>query len=170
MAAKGKYTYDYPRPAVTADCVIFGRDENGDLSVLLIERKGEPYKGCWAFPGGFLEMDETMEECASRELFEETGIQLLPESGELKMLGCYSGVTRDPRGRVITVAYYAVIDKRQVCGGDDAKDARWFNLFLDMPPLAFDHDIILREAVRRLKEDNIFIHSTTKHHVRCDSR
>ena len=81
MVIQGTYTYEYPRPAVTTDCVLFCQDHEEGLSVLLIERGGEPYKGCWAFPGGFLEMDETVEEGAVRELREETGLVLSPEDG-----------------------------------------------------------------------------------------
>ena len=149
--SKGTYTYDYPRPALTADCVIFAKDDSGELSVLLIERGGEPYKGCWAFPGGFLEMDETTEEAASRELQEETGLIIPADSGQLKELGCYSAVDRDPRGRVITIAYYATIDKCEVKGSDDARKARWFPLS-QIPSLAFDHDQILSDALQKLKE------------------
>ena len=149
MATQGTYTYDYPRPAVTADCVVFGRDERGELSVLLIERGFDPFKGCWAFPGGFLEMDETVEACASRELLEETGLNIPQESGLLKELGCYSTVDRDPRGRVITIAFYAVIDQCAVKGSDDARQARWFPLS-KIPPLAFDHARILTDALARL--------------------
>lgn len=158
MAIQGTYTYDYPRPALTTDCVLFCRDgkdgkneQDGkdELSVLLIERGGEPYKGCWAFPGGFLEMDETVEEGAVRELQEETGLVIAPGSGRLKQLGCYSRVDRDPRGRVITIAFYAVIPKAAVAGSDDASDARWFPVSA-LPPLAFDHDQILTDALRRL--------------------
>lgn len=149
MATKGSYTYDYPRPALTADCVIFSRDASGELSVLLIERGDEPYKGCWAFPGGFMEMDETTLEAASRELQEETGMAIPAGSGRLKELGCYSAVDRDPRGRVITIAYYAVIDKAEVKGSDDAHDARWFPLS-NIPALAFDHAQILKDALDRL--------------------
>lgn len=147
MATKGTYTYDYPRPAVTADCVLINADENQRLSVLLIQRGGEPYKGCWAFPGGFMEMDETIEQCASRELEEETGLHIPPESGQLRQLGCYSAVDRDPRGRVITVAFYALVEKADVKGSDDASDARWFPES-DLPPLAFDHKEILDRVLR----------------------
>ena len=149
MATKGTYTYDYPRPALTADCVIFGRNEGGELSVLLIERGADPYKGCWAFPGGFIEMDETTIEAASRELQEETGLVIPAGSGCLTELGCYSSVDRDPRGRVITITYYAVIDKVEVKGSDDAQDARWFPLS-KIPALAFDHAQILKDALKRL--------------------
>lgn len=149
MATQGTYTYDYPRPALTADCVIFGQDGEKELSVLLIERGSDPYKGCWAFPGGFLEMDETTEEAASRELQEETGLVIPAGSGQLKELGCYSAVDRDPRGRVITIAYFAIIDKTAVKGSDDAREARWFPLS-KVPRLAFDHAQILKDALDRL--------------------
>lgn len=143
------YTYDYPRPAVTADCVVFCYDENRDLSVLLIERDGEPYKGCWAFPGGFLEEDETVEECASRELEEETGLHVSAVNGPISQLGCFSAVDRDPRGRVITIAFFGVIEKTAVVGQDDAREARWFPVS-KLPPLAFDHEQILAQALKRL--------------------
>ena len=123
---KGVYTYAYPRPAVTTDCVIFGYDVKDGLSVLLVERGLEPYKGCWAFPGGFLKMEETADACARRELEEETSLSLGEESDLLAQLGCFSGVDRDPRGRVITIAYYALVRKEEVRGGDDARTARWF--------------------------------------------
>lgn len=150
MASRGTYIYDYPRPAVTTDCVVFGREASGALSVLLIERGGAPFEGCWAFPGGFLEMDETVEEGAARELLEETGLCLSPASGQLTQLGCYSEVDRDPRGRVITIAFYALIEKQPVKGSDDARQAQWFPLSA-LPPLAFDHALILRHALERLR-------------------
>lgn len=153
MATKGFYTYDYPRPELTADCVIFGRNEGGEQSVLLIERGADPYKGCWAFPGGFLEMDETTVEAASRELQEETGLVIPAGSGCLKELGCYSAVDRDPRGRVITIAYYAVIEMAEVKGSDDARQAHWFPLS-KIPPLAFDHAQILSDALTRIGLDD----------------
>ena len=146
---KGVYTYEYPRPAVTTDCVIFGYDVKEGLSVLLIERGIEPYKGCWAFPGGFLNMDETTEMGALRELKEETGFDVKVDF--LEQLGCFSDVDRDPRGRVITIAYYALVQKGAVKGGDDAKNAQWHPIG-EIPQLAFDHEKILRVALRRLKE------------------
>ena len=148
-AKKGVYTYEYPRPAVTTDCVIFGYDVKEGLSVLLIERGIEPYKGCWAFPGGFLNMDDTTEMGALRELKEETGFDVKVDF--LEQLGCFSDVDRDPRGRVITIAYYALVQKGTVKGGDDARNARWYSIG-EIPPLAFDHEKILRVALRRLKE------------------
>ena len=125
---KGSYTYEYPRPSVTTDCVIFGYDVKDGLSVLLIERGSEPYKGCWAFPGGFLNMDETAETGALRELKEETEFDV--EKGFLEQLGCFSDVNRDPRGRVITIAYYALVQKGTVRGGDDARNAQWYPIQL----------------------------------------
>ena len=144
---KGTYTYDYPRPAVTTDCVVFGFDGH-ELKVLLIERGIEPYKGSWAFPGGFLELDETAEQCAMRELKEETGLDL----NYLKQVGAFSDVNRDPRTRVITIAFYALAKKAFVHGGDDAAKAQWFALN-DIPHLAFDHDFILRKTMEKLRKD-----------------
>ena len=141
------YTYRYPHPAVTADCVLFCRDGQ-QLKVLLIERGNDPYKGCWAFPGGFMNMDESAEQCALRELQEETGLVV----GGLRQLGAYSAVDRDPRERVITVAFYAVIDQLPVQGGDDAAQAQWWPINA-IPPLAFDHEQILRDAIERIVTD-----------------
>ena len=140
------YCYKYPRPAVTTDCVIFGFDQEG-LSVLLVERGIEPYRGCWAFPGGFLQMDEDAETGALRELKEETGF----ETGTIEQFGTFTDVHRDPRGRVITIAYYALVQKGEVHGGDDAAAAQWFPID-KVPALAFDHDRILRVALKTLKE------------------
>ena len=140
------YCYKYPRPSVTTDCVIFGFNKDG-LSVLLVERGFEPYKGCWAFPGGFLQMDEDAETGALRELKEETGF----ETNAIEQFGTFTDVNRDPRGRVITIAYYALVQKGHVKGGDDAVQARWFPIN-SIPPLAFDHDNILRIALKTLKE------------------
>lgn len=139
------FTYDYPRPAVTADCVVMTRES--DPRVLLIERAADPFKGCWAFPGGFMNMDETTEQCAVRELEEETGLRLR----ELRQIGAYSAVNRDPRGRTVTVAYLAVVDApEEVSGRDDAAKAEWWRLS-DLPSLAFDHQDIMRDAVAMYK-------------------
>ena len=136
------YTYKYPRPAVTADSVVITNE--AEPKVLLIERGADPYKGCWAFPGGFLNMDETTEQCAVRELEEETGLKILG----LQQIGAYSKVDRDPRGRTITVAYLAVLDSPcEVVGQDDAAKAQWFPLN-DLPKLAFDHDEIMSDAIK----------------------
>ena len=146
MTAKGTYTYDYPRPAVATDCGIFGYDGK-ELKVLLIERGIEPFKGCWAFPGGFLNMDEDALAGARRELKEETGL----ENAFIEQFHTFSEPGRDPRGRVITIAHYALVKIQEVEGGDDAAQARWFPIG-EVPPLAFDHDRILRMAMSRLKE------------------
>ena len=135
------YTYKYPRPSVTADCVVITKES--DAKVLLIQRGDEPYKGCWAFPGGFMNMDETTEQCAIRELEEETGLKV----NGLYQIGAYSKVDRDPRGRTVTVAYLAVIDEPlPVIGQDDAAKAEWWPLS-SLPKLAFDHDDIMADAI-----------------------
>ncbi len=123
------YTYKYPRPAVTADCIVITRE--AEPKVLLIQRGDEPFKGGWAFPGGFMNMDETTEQCAIRELEEETGLRL----SNVHQIGAYSKVDRDPRGRTITVAYLAIIDEPiAVTGQDDAVKAEWWPLS-DLPHL-----------------------------------
>ena len=136
------YTYKYPRPALTADCVVVTKET--DAKVLLIERGDDPYKGCWAFPGGFMNMDETTEQCAIRELEEETGLHV----NNVVQIGAYSKVDRDPRGRTVTVAYLAIVDRPLVViGQDDAAKAEWWPLS-NLPELAFDHDKIMQDAIR----------------------
>ena len=140
------YTYKYPRPAVTADCIVITKE--AEAKVLLIERGDEPFKGCWAFPGGFMNMDETTAQCAIRELEEETGLKV----SEVHQIGAYSKVDRDPRGRTVTVAYLAIVDEPfAVNGQDDAAKAQWF-LLSALPELAFDHDEIIQDAVKKYKE------------------
>lgn len=135
------YTYKYPRPAVTTDCVVFTQEE--EPKVLLIQRGNEPYKGCWAFPGGFMNMEETAEECAVRELKEETGLTVT----RIQLIGAYSKVNRDPRGRTISIAYLAIVDApTAVSGMDDAAKAAWFPLS-SLPDLAFDHQDIMADAI-----------------------
>ena len=135
------YTYKYPRPAVTADCVVMTNEPLP--KVLLIQRGAAPYKGAWAFPGGFMNMDETTEECAIRELEEETGLKV----ATVHQIGAYSKVDRDPRGRTITVAYLAIIDSpEEVRGQDDAAKAMWYPI-TELPHLAFDHYDIIKDAI-----------------------
>ena len=130
---------------MTADCVVTAIGDDGRRRVLLIQRNNDPYKGCWAFPGGFMEMDETLEQCACRELKEETGLEV----ENLQELKSFSTVDRDPRGRTVTVAFLAETELCEVSGSDDARDARWFGLD-EVPPLAFDHEEILKLALERL--------------------
>ena len=135
------YTYKYPRPAVTADCIVITKET--EPKVLLIQRSIDPFKGCWAFPGGFMDMDETTEQCAIRELEEETGLRL----SDVHQIGAYFKVDRDPRGRTITVAYLAIVDEPiAVTGQDDAAKAEWFPIDA-LPPLAFDHEDIMGDAI-----------------------
>ena len=127
---------------MTADCVVITKES--EPRVLLVQRGIEPYKGCWAFPGGFMEMDETIEQCVVREVEEETGLQL----SDVQQIGAYSKVDRDPRGRTVTVAFLAVIDAPlAVKGHDDAANAEWWPLS-ELPELAFDHYDIMQDAVR----------------------
>ena len=134
------YTYKYPRPAVTGDCIVITKEENA--KVLLIQRGDEPYKGTWAFPGGFMNMDETTEQCAIRELEEETGLKVK----DVHQIGAYSKVDRDPRGRTITVAYLAIIDKPiSVVGQDDAAKAEWWPITA-LPQLALDQKENMADA------------------------
>lgn len=143
------FTYEYPRPALTVDCVVFGfNPDEGDLKVLLIERNGEPFKGHWALPGGFVDMDETIEAAAMRELQEETGLNDI----FLEQLFTFGEPSRDPRGRVISVAYYALISlkEKELKPDSDANDARWFSVE-QIPPLAFDHAQIFETAIQRLR-------------------
>ena len=136
------YTYKYPRPAVTADCMVITKE--AEPKVLLIQRGNQPFKGGWAFPGGFMNMDETTEQCAIRELEEETGLRL----SKIQQIGAYSKVDRDPRGRTITVAYLAIVDEPiAVTGQDDAAKAEWWPLS-DLPYLAFDHYDIMQDAIK----------------------
>lgn len=141
------YSYEYPRPALTADAVVLSFNGR-NLEILLIQRGIEPFKGSWALPGGFMKMDETIEQCTARELEEETSLTGV----YLQQFGCFSTVNRDPRGRVVTVASYALVHKAEVKGGDDAAEARWFEVDY-LPELAFDHHIIVAKAMERLRED-----------------
>lgn len=141
------YQYKYEHPAVTTDCVIFTY-EDWKLKVLLVKRGGEPYKGKWALPGGFLQNDETAMEGALRELREETGLA----ASAVVELGVFSDPNRDPRERVITIAFYALVKPSEVVGGDDADEAAWFPID-ELPQLAFDHADIINAAMERIRRD-----------------
>ena len=142
-----RFCYPYPHAAITADCIVFGYDPNKTLRVLLIKRRNEPYKECWAFPGGFMEIDEDLETCARREVLEETGMAL----GEVFQFRSYSAVDRDPRERVITVVHFAFEAPAEVKGSDDAAEARWFDID-NLPELAFDHRTIIHELFEFLED------------------
>jgi 8-oxo-dGTP diphosphatase len=142
------HTYEYPRPALTVDVVIFTLRENR-LHALLVQRGDPPYAGMWALPGGFVHMDESLEAAASRELEEETGVQ----QSYLEQLYTYGDPLRDPRGRTVTVAYFALIPVDapfRAEGGSDARQARWWPVDA-LPELAFDHAEIIGYAIRRLR-------------------
>ena len=146
----GKFAYAYKRAAIAADNVVFGFDGT-ELKVLLIERSDRTEIGKMALPGGFLRMEETIEECAARELREETGI----ENAYSENFGTFSALDRDPEQRVVSVAFYALVPTCEVVGGIDAKRAVWVPLS-EVGTLAFDHNQILQAAIQRLREDIVF--------------
>jgi 8-oxo-dGTP diphosphatase len=143
--SKKKYCYDYPRAAVTVDIVVVTREAKP--RVLLIRRKNEPFAGMWAIPGGFVDMDETLEDAASRELREETGV----EATHLEQLRTFGDPGRDPRGRTISIVYLARVNAKQIKpqAADDAAEVGWHE-FGALPLLAFDHHRILAYARKRL--------------------
>lgn len=145
--SKKPYCYEYPRPAVTVDVVLFCR-EGERLQVLLIKRARDPFKGAWAFPGGFVDENEKLEAAAARELKEETGIAGV----RLKQLGAFGDPGRDPRSHTISIVFIGLLDGRvEATGADDAEDARWHSARRP-PPLAFDHQKILRQALTHVTE------------------
>ncbi len=150
------FTYDYPMPSVAADVVLLrpGEASGASIEVLLIERANEPFRGRWALPGGFVEIDEDLQEGARRELREETGIDIGPDDERFVQLGAFGRPGRDPRGRVISVVYLAGVCRpgSEPTAGDDAARAEWFPLS-KLPELAFDHAEILAEARRRIERE-----------------
>lgn len=147
MSKNKQHSYDYPRPSLTVDCVVFGiRDST--LHLLLIQRAHPPFKGHWALPGGFVDMDETTEQAARRELEEETSLADI----FLEQLYTFSEVDRDPRDRVVSVAYFALVraDTHIPAAASDAAEASWFDVD-ELPDLAFDHDRIIEVALQRLR-------------------
>jgi 8-oxo-dGTP diphosphatase len=141
------FTYDYPRPAVTVDVAIVTREPKP--RVLLIRRKQAPFAGSWAIPGGFIDMEETLEESARRELREETGV----ETADLEQMYTFGDPGRDPRGRTVTVAYLARVNPDEVrpVAADDADEVGWFPLDA-LPPVAFDHEKVLTMARDHVKQ------------------
>ena len=149
MSEKGKYVYDWPRPMVTVDTAVFST-AGPKLKVLLIKRGREPNKGLWAFPGGFLEIDEELIDGAARELREETGLTRI----ELKQMHTFGNIGRDPRGRLITVVHTGVIKQpKEVSAGDDAEEAKWFDID-ELPEMAFDHEIVAKMAIKLFEKVN----------------
>lgn len=148
MGKKGKYVYDWPRPMVTVDAVVFAVAE-GKVKLLLIKRKDEPFKGKWAIPGGFIGIDEGLDDAVARELFEETGLTGIA----LEQMHTFGKPGRDPRGRQITIVYMGVITEGfdRIKAGDDAQHAQWFNIENLPADMAFDHDVVAKFAVNRLK-------------------
>lgn len=142
------YNYEYPRPALTVDCIVFGLNAQQELKVMLIQRNIPPFQGQWAIPGGFVRIDETLEEAALRELQEETGIHHI----FLEQLYTFGDLGRDPRDRTVTVAYFALINlvEQKIQASTDARAAEWFAIS-NIPQLAFDHNQILQIAIARLR-------------------
>jgi len=139
------YTYEYPRPAVTVDAAVF-RKTGDQWQILLINRKNPPFQGMWALPGGFVDVDETLEEAAERELLEETGLK----NTNLQQLHTFSAPKRDPRHRTISTVFLGVAgDEELVIAGDDAGEVRWFPI-QELPSLAFDHNEVIDMAITRL--------------------
>jgi 8-oxo-dGTP diphosphatase len=143
------FQYAYPRAALTVDCVVFGHGE-GAPKVLLVRRGRPPFEGRWALPGGFLELDETLEQGARRELREETGVEL--GAAPVEQLAAFDAIERDPRERVISVVHVAHVqlDEHRIEAGDDASEVAWFALDA-LPELAFDHAQVLARARQKLK-------------------
>lgn len=136
------YTYEYPRPAVTVDCLIFRKEDESTL-ILLIQRGQPPFKGEWALPGGFVDIDESLEKAAQRELKEETNLEDIP----LKQFKAYGKVDRDPRGRTISIVYYGFTDDyTQMQSGSDAANAKWWPID-NLPKLAYDYKEIVEQAI-----------------------
>jgi len=144
---KKAFTYEYERPALTSDCVVFGLDED-NLKLLLIQRDIEPFEGSWALPGGFIHMGESIDDCARRELSEEAGLTDI----YLEQLYTYGEPNRDPREQVVTVAYFALVNRieHKPVADTDARNAAWFDLD-NLPELAFDHKDIVNKAKERLR-------------------
>jgi len=153
MTKKGKYIYDWPRPMVSADAVVFTFTGN-KTKLLLVNRRYEPFKGKWALPGGFVDIDEELEDAAARELKEETGLAGV----RLEQMCAFGNVGRDPRGRQITIAFMGIasLGKNKIKAGDDAAQARWFDIEKLPKDMAFDHKEITKLAIRKLKRKKTY--------------
>ena len=141
------YSYKYPRPALTVDCIVFLKIPDNKYRILLIQRNQAPFEGEWAFPGGFVDINETLETAAKRELKEETGIKNI----KLKQLYTFDAINRDPRHRTISVIYWGISNhKEKIFSGSDARKVKWF-LINEIPELAFDHNYILDYTLKVLQ-------------------
>jgi len=152
MAEKGRYVYEWPRPMVTADAVVF-RFARGKARLLLVRRKHDPYRGDWAIPGGFIELEEELEDAAARELKEETGLVGI----RLEQMRTFGACGRDPRGRQITIVFMGIAGSGQsrLKAGDDAAEAKWFDIDKLPENMAFDHREVAAFAIKRLKMKRI---------------
>lgn len=148
MAKKGKYIYDWPRPMVTVDAVVFTLAKN-KARLLLINRRNEPFKGKWALPGGYVGIDEELEDAVVRELAEETGLVNVP----LEQMYTFGRCGRDPRGRQITIAFIGILREGQnkIKAGDDAAKVRWFDIKNLPKDMAFDHNEVVKFGIEKLK-------------------
>jgi 8-oxo-dGTP diphosphatase len=153
MTKKGKYVYDWPRPTVSVDAVVFAFFKNR-ARLLLIKRGREPFKGKWALPGGFVGIDEELEDAVVRELAEETGLTNVP----LEQIRTFGKCGRDPRGRQITIVFMgiATAGMNRIRGGDDAASAKWFDIERLPTDLGFDHNEIVQFAIRKLKRKKTY--------------
>ena len=153
MAEKGKYIYDWPRPMFSVDAVVFGFFY-GKAKLLLIKRGREPFKGKWALPGGFVGIDEELEDAVARELAEETGLKDV----RLEQMRTFGKCGRDPRGRQITIAFMGIAQKglKRIKAGDDAAEARWFDIEKLPEDLAFDHNDVVKFGKEKLKRTKVY--------------
>ena len=153
MSTKSKYVYEWPRPTVSVDAVVFGLF-GGNARLLLIKRGTEPFKGMWSLPGGFIEMDEELEDSVARELAEETGLTGVC----LEQMRTFGAVGRDPRARQITVAFMGILSgrTRKIKGGDDAAEARWFDIEKLPVQMGFDHIEIARLGIKLLRRKKVY--------------
>ena len=153
VSQKGKYIYDWPRPMVAADAAVFGFFA-GKSKLLLVNRRNEPFKGKWCLPGGFVNIDEELDDAVARELAEETGLTGV----RLERVHTFGRCGRDPRGRVITVTYMGIVgeDKPKVEAGDDAAQAQWFDIEKLPTDLAFDHNDVTKFVIRKLKRRKVY--------------
>ncbi len=153
MAKKGKYIYDWPRPMVSVDAIVFGFFKN-KAKLLLIKRRNEPFKGKWAIPGGYIEIDEELEKAVARELAEETGLVNVP----LEQMHTFGKCGRDPRGRQITIAFMGVATKglTRIKAGDDAAAVRWFDIEKLPKDMAFDHNEAAKFAISKLRRKKVY--------------